>query len=41
MHTKDARAIGESEQRIDGLAAWRETRTSPRASVPRWRSPRR
>jgi len=24
MHTKDARAIGESEQRINVLAAWRE-----------------
>ncbi|HEV2256582.1 MAG TPA: carboxymuconolactone decarboxylase family protein [Streptosporangiaceae bacterium] len=24
-HTKDARAIGETEQRIYGLAAWRET----------------
>jgi AhpD family alkylhydroperoxidase len=24
MHTKDARAIGESEQRIHVLAAWRE-----------------
>jgi AhpD family alkylhydroperoxidase len=25
MHSKDARAIGETEQRIYGLAAWRET----------------
>jgi alkylhydroperoxidase family enzyme len=25
MHTKDARAIGESEQRLYTLAAWRET----------------
>ena len=25
MHTKDARAVGESEQRIYALAAWRET----------------
>ena len=25
MHTKDARAVGESEQRLYGLAAWRET----------------
>src|SRR6516165_1177118 len=25
MHTKDARAIGEAEQRLYGLAAWRET----------------
>jgi AhpD family alkylhydroperoxidase len=25
MHTKDARAIGETEQRVYGLAAWRET----------------
>jgi AhpD family alkylhydroperoxidase len=25
MHTKDARVIGETEQRLYGLAAWRET----------------
>jgi alkylhydroperoxidase family enzyme len=25
MHTRDARAIGETEQRIYGLAAWQET----------------
>ena len=25
MHTKDARAIGETEQRLYGLAAWRDT----------------
>ena len=25
MHTKDARAIGETEQRLYGLVAWRET----------------
>jgi AhpD family alkylhydroperoxidase len=25
MHSKDARAIGETEQRLYGLAAWRET----------------
>src|SRR5260221_13098113 len=25
MHTKDARAIGETEQRIYSLAVWRET----------------
>ena len=25
MHTKDARAAGESEQRLYALAAWRET----------------
>ena len=25
MHTKDARAIGETDQRIYGLAVWRET----------------
>jgi AhpD family alkylhydroperoxidase len=24
MHTKDARAAGESEQRLYGLSAWRE-----------------
>ena len=25
MHTKDARAVGEAEQRLYGLAAWRDT----------------
>jgi AhpD family alkylhydroperoxidase len=25
MHTKDARAMGETEQRLYGLSAWRET----------------
>ena len=25
MHTKDARAVGESEQRLYGLPAWRDT----------------
>ena len=25
MHSKDARSIGETEQRLYGLAAWRET----------------
>jgi len=25
MHSKDARALGETEQRVYGLAAWRET----------------
>jgi alkylhydroperoxidase family enzyme len=25
MHTKDARAAGEAEQRLYGLSAWRET----------------
>src|SRR5437868_14596642 len=41
MHTKDARAIGETEQRIYGLVAWAGPRISPAASVPRWPSPRR
>src|SRR6202042_1740476 len=25
MHTKDARAVGESEQRLYGISAWRDT----------------
>src|ERR1700759_3331089 len=48
MHTKDARAIGEAEQRIYGLAAWQETpyfmRPGTAAAGPRpaWpRPPRR
>ena len=32
MHTKDARAIGESEQRIYALPAWRRRRSSTPAS---------
>ena len=35
MHTKDARAIGETEQRIYGLAAWAPARgCRPRAPWP-------
>ena len=36
MHTKEARAAGETEQRLYGLSAWREARPTPSASVPRW-----
>ena len=41
MHTKDARAIGETEQRLYGLPAGARPRTSPRGSGRRWRSPKR
>jgi len=34
MHTRDARAIGETEQRIYGLAAWRETPYFTSPSTP-------
>jgi AhpD family alkylhydroperoxidase len=39
MHTKDARAEGETEQRLYGLSAWQETpfytpATSPTSSTP-------
>lgn len=37
MHTKDARAAGETEQRVYALNAWRETPSSPPESVPHWR----
>ena len=37
MHTKDARAAGETEQRLYALAAWRET---PFFSRARTRCPR-
>ena len=40
MHTKDARAIGETEQRLYTVSAWRETPFSPNANVPRSRSPK-
>jgi AhpD family alkylhydroperoxidase len=33
MHWKDARAAGETEQRLYGLGAWRE---SPYYNGPRW-----
>ena len=36
-HTKDARADGETEQRIYALNAWRETPSSPRTSARPWR----
>lgn len=38
MHTKDARAIGETEQRIYALPAWRETPFSTRVKAPLWPS---
>ena len=42
MHTKDARAIGETEQRIYALPAWRETPKLHRpGTAPRSPSPRR
>ena len=39
MHTRDARAIGETEQRIYLLAAWREAPCYTDASGPRWAGP--
>lgn len=36
MHTKDARAEGETEQRLYGLSAWRERRFTLTGSVQPW-----
>ena len=36
MHWKDARAAGETEQRLYGLDAWREAPTTPTANARRW-----
>jgi AhpD family alkylhydroperoxidase len=33
MHSKDARALGEAEQRLHLLAAWREAPCSTRVSA--------
>jgi AhpD family alkylhydroperoxidase len=41
MHTTDARKQGETEQRLYLLNAWRESRSTPIASAPRWPGPRR
>jgi AhpD family alkylhydroperoxidase len=41
MHSKDARANGESEQRLYGLSACARRRTTRRASAPRWSGPKR
>ena len=42
MHTKDARAVGETEQRLYALPAWARDAVLHRAgSGPRWPSPRR
>jgi AhpD family alkylhydroperoxidase len=41
LHSKDARAAGETEQRIYSLPVWRETPSSPCASGRRWRSAKR
>lgn len=38
MHTRDARKAGESLQRLDVLAAWREA--GDLYSAPRWRWPK-
>ncbi len=40
MHTKDARAEGETEQRIYLLNAWRERRSSRNGSERRWPGPK-
>jgi len=40
MHTKDARAQGEREERLYLLDAWRNRRSIPRASGRRWPGPR-
>ena len=40
MHTKDARAENETEQRLYGLSAWQETPFYTPANVPRWSGPR-
>lgn len=41
MHTRDARAAVESEQRLYGLSAWREAPYTESASAPRWSGPGR
>jgi AhpD family alkylhydroperoxidase len=41
MHSKDARANGETEQRLYGLNASRETPYSRNASARRWSGPKR
>ena len=40
MHSKDARAEGETEQRLYALDAWREAPSSPIANARRSRGPR-
>ena len=41
MHWKDARAAGETEERLYMLSAWRESPSTVTASALRWRSARR
>ena len=40
MHWKDLRALGESEQRLYSLDAWRNLRTTAIASGRGWRGPK-
>jgi AhpD family alkylhydroperoxidase len=40
MHTKDARAYGEREQRLYALDVWREPPSIPSVNAPRWPGPR-
>ena len=41
MHALDARANGESEERLYLLDAWRESLSIPTANARRWPGPRR
>ena len=41
MHYKDAVATGESPERLNMVAAWREATTFTRPSALRWSSPNR
>lgn len=40
MHSKDLRALGETEQRLYSLDAWRECPTTPNANEPHSPGPR-
>ncbi len=41
MHTTDARANGETEQRLYLLSAWHDARATPTANARRWAGPMR
>ena len=40
MHWKDARALGETEQRLYSLDAWPKIKFIPTANAPHWHGPK-
>jgi len=37
MHSRELRKVGETDDRLFAVAAWRDAHTSPTPNAPRWR----